>query len=81
MIKSCIAGLSENKIDELRSRIPSKIETQMSVMQEEEHPQYNYYQEQGGSCDNSIDDNHVPCQRKKDHKGKHYCYDCGESWN
>ena len=69
MTRSCVAGLSEEDIDKLRERIPSRIETQMAVIQDEDHPDNGRYQEKGGSCDNSFE-NHFPCMRLKNHKGK-----------
>ena len=75
----CVQGKSEKEIDELRSRIPNFIETQMAVADDEDHSQYNQHKERGW-CEKEFVGHH-PCKRLGGHKGKHWCFECGYSWS
>ena len=70
--------MSECKFPTDQSRIPFKIEAQMSVYEEIDHPDYNTHHEKGW-CENSKE-GHDSCIRLRGHRGNHYCYNCGESW-
>lgn len=75
---SCTTGMSDAEYDTLHNRLPNKIEAELSIAFDDDHPDYRYA-EQRGFCGNQKD-NHLECKRRKDHKGKHWCFECGESW-
>lgn len=77
---SCTNGFSDEKYKEFHDRIPGSIELELAIAFDDDHPDYRYA-EQRGFCGDELDNgNHLECKRKKEHKGKHWCYECGESW-
>ncbi len=82
-MKSCTEGLSDEKYTELHNRIPSGIELELAINYDEDHPQHKINEEKG-YCNSDISTNensHLECKRKKGHRGKHYCFECGFSWS
>ena len=79
MKRHCTDGLSHKEFKKLQD---SFNRTQMNVV--DVMVNVMYFHEDVSTCGNiSIDTDdlvHESCLRKEDHKGKHYCIDCGESW-
>ena len=77
----CVDGWSDKKLENhiaSLSIIKQNMIDKMTTL--ESDSQYN---ENVLSCYelHPTDKSHEACQRKRDHKGKHYCISCGESWN
>jgi len=82
-MNSCTSGMSMKEYDTIRRRIPSGIEHELSINFDDDHPDFKNNEIAGFCFNKSSDnhpDNHLECRRKKNHNGKHWCYECGESW-
>ena len=78
-MKSCTDGYSEKKYNDVRRRIPNGIELTLGINFDDNHPQHRYNEEKG-FCGEVLSDSHLECRRFIGHKGKHWCFECGESW-
>ena len=77
---SCKAkGMSDMEFGKLQKSLPMYIKKIIEKMIDNECRSEDWLNK--GSMCGSQDDDHMACNLLLEHKGKHYCIDCGFSWN
>ena len=74
----CTTGFSDGKFKKLQASFNDKTKRRIDEMIDNELKEDNWLND-NSLCLDSKDD-HSDCKRKRQHKGKHYCINCGESW-
>ncbi len=81
-MKGCTKDFSDKKLEKHLKSLDRKTSNRINEMIDNESRSQDFLSLDSDICSEShpTDDSHKDCWRKAGHKGKHYCIECGESW-